>query len=806
VRIAAPCSLALAAPCLLALAAACGVQAPLPGGPSIQLSAGALHFEALAGGAGPPPQVVTVTNAGNAPLAPPVLGAVAYEGGAAWLDAAVSGTAAPFGITVRVATEGLAAGTWRASFPVSSPGAANSPRTVTVTCTVAPSYRISGRVTGKAVAGVTVELSGAASAAAVTDASGGYVFDALAGGDYAVTPSGGGALAFTPVSRGVTVAGSDVSGQDFSSWLPCAGVARWESRASGTASDLRGVASSGARAVAAGAGGTLRWSADGAAWAPASPALPPGDSFEDVAYGEGLFVAVGTSVEGTQYGGLVATSADGVAWTHRDSATSRALTGVAYGNGVFVAVGYGGALQRSEDGIRWTLAPPRTVEHLYGVAFVNGRFVATGNSGTILASEDGAAWEATSAGAGTQVNGVAFGGGLYVAVGAPMAGGGAARILTSTDLATWTDRSPAARLASLRRVAHAGGVFVATGSGVVTSSDGINWSCPVTPPAGAFAGGGLAWDGSRFLMAGAGGAILAASPGQVPCSASAWTAIASGATANLQGVAGSGAVAVAVGRSGTALWSGDAVDWAPASPALPPVHSLFDVAYGEGVFVAVGTDQEGLQTGGLVLTSADGMAWAPQASATTMGLMGVAYGDGAFVAVGNLGSLQVSPDGAAWSTVETGTTEHLDGVSFVNGRFVATGHSGTILASGDGAAWTAMNVDAGIQVNGIAHGAGLYVAVGHVVAGGGAARILTSPDLVTWTDRSPVAPLASLRRVVYAAGVFVAAGSGVLTSSDGITWSGQVIASAGPIGWGGVAWDGSRFLVAGNGGTILVAP
>jgi photosystem II stability/assembly factor-like uncharacterized protein len=58
----------------------------------------------------------------------------------------------------------------------------------------------------------------------------------------------------------------------------------------------------------------------------------PGKDLNAVAYGNGLFVAVG-------YGGTILTSPDGAGWTKRTSGTSNGLVGVAYGNNRFVAVG-----------------------------------------------------------------------------------------------------------------------------------------------------------------------------------------------------------------------------------------------------------------------------------------------------------------------------------------------------------------------------------------------------------------------------------------------------------------------------------
>jgi hypothetical protein len=88
-------------------------------------------------------------------------------------------------------------------------------------CTVTASfaintYSISGRVTSKnkGLAGVTMTLSGAASATVMTDTSGNYTFTELANGGYTVTPSKTG-YTFTPTNRAVTISGANVTGQDF---------------------------------------------------------------------------------------------------------------------------------------------------------------------------------------------------------------------------------------------------------------------------------------------------------------------------------------------------------------------------------------------------------------------------------------------------------------------------------------------------------------------------------------------------------------------------------------------------------------
>ena len=78
----------------------------------------------------------------------------------------------------------------------------------------APTYRLSGAVSGAVLQGVSVTLTGAATATTRTDAAGSYAFAGLAGGAYTVTPSLAG-YTFTPASLAVTLGGADMSGKSF---------------------------------------------------------------------------------------------------------------------------------------------------------------------------------------------------------------------------------------------------------------------------------------------------------------------------------------------------------------------------------------------------------------------------------------------------------------------------------------------------------------------------------------------------------------------------------------------------------------
>ncbi len=104
-----------------------------------------------------------------------------------------------------------------------------------VSKTIAPRaiYSISGTVNesgdsedvgvGGPLTGATVTLTGDASAATTTDASGNYTFSGLSNGSYTVTPSLAG-YTFSPTSSPVTISGANRTGQDFTGIATSGGI------------------------------------------------------------------------------------------------------------------------------------------------------------------------------------------------------------------------------------------------------------------------------------------------------------------------------------------------------------------------------------------------------------------------------------------------------------------------------------------------------------------------------------------------------------------------------------------------------
>jgi hypothetical protein len=198
----------------------------------------------------------------------------------------------------------------------------------------------------------------------------------------------------------------------------------------------------------------IRTSLDGINWTARTPSEVM--SFQDVSYGNGLFVAVART--GTN---RIMTSPDGITWTSRATNINPTFSGVAYGNGIWVALADGspgGTTFTSYDGITWSEQSTSFISN--SIFFANGIFV-TGNQW----SEDGINWNAA-----TNIfnpNQITYGNGYFVGV----VSSGTNRIFYSTTGKNWTG-IPAASDATFESIAFGQNKFVA---GATTGTNRINY-------------------------------------------------------------------------------------------------------------------------------------------------------------------------------------------------------------------------------------------------------------------------------------------------------------------------------------------
>lgn len=496
----------------------------------------------------------------------------------------------------------------------------------------------------------------------------------------------------------------------------------------------------------------------------------------DIAYGNATWVSVGKM-------GAVITSADGETWTPRTSATEADLRSVAFGNGMFVAVGK--EIVSSTNGAEWKKATVSAQGTFTSVLYAAGKFSAANDQGQVYDSTDGSSWTlAKSWGRppfepGPQLQSITYANGFYVAIDP------SGRLLQYGSR-QWEDSQGWGSECS--RILYLGGRFLGLCSGMVFTGtpDGRQWDRRDSKTYVLL--NDAIYDGRRYLAVGESGAIVS-SPDGVN-----WTELAKPRQApDYYAIEYANGLYVVAGDDGRIWTSKDGSAWTQKYGGVQV--DLAGVAEARNLVVAVGAD-------GAIFSSSSPWPWKwlRRFTGTTQPLHSVAAGTDLFVAVGDHGTVLTSADAKTWTTQPSGTAADLQSVIFAGGRFVAagnlTGGKAVILTSVDGLTWKAQQID-GTGIRGVAFGQGKFVLVG---AGG---LILTSPDGVAWT-RAKTPSQADLHGVAFGAGKFLAvggaSGAGVaLTSTDGSAWSKADGAGTQPLY--GVAYAGDRFFVVGGKGS-----
>jgi hypothetical protein len=245
---------------------------------------------------------------------------------------------------------------------------------------------------------------------------------------------------------------------------------------------------------------------------------------------------------------------------------------------------------------------------------------------------------------------------------------------------------------------------------------------------------------------------------------------------------------VAVGAYGTALTSGDGVQWTARTTGVNPgLVSLASVAWAGSGFLAGGSN-------GYLLSSPDGATWTlPPSSLGMMTFNGIATSGAQVLAVASQAVTATSTTGTTWVTQSNSPVDLYNGVAWAGTQYVMTGFA--ILTSPDGTTWTT-RVPQAAPYYGAAWSGTTMVAVGS------AGAVRTSPDGVTWTARAS-GTSAALRAVTWFKGLFVAVGDGgtIVTSPDGITWSARTSGVAGALA--GVAASATTAVAVGKAGLTL---
>ena len=249
-----------------------------------------------------------------------------------------------------------------------------------------------------------------------------------------------------------------------------------------------------------------------------------------------------------------------------------------------------------------------TFGSIRALTYGNGMWVVVGYSGLVLTSRNGTSWtkqiiksnskrwnQYTSANT-THLMDVAYNNGLWVVVGS------FGTILTSSDAISWKQQPTQGNI-SFQEIAYGNGMWAAVddNGNIFTSSNGNYWK-------------------------------------KINISASYMSIV----YANDMWIIGDSAGRLFTSRNGTS--------WTINEEASKLLGSINDIAYGNGMWVAVGNipyDHTPHQSN--ILTSKDGKTWQRQSGIKDF-LYSVAYGDGMWVTVGSRLSIHKSKDGQTWQT------------------------------------------------------------------------------------------------------------------------------------------------------------
>ena len=232
-------------------------------------------------------------------------------------------------------------------------------------------------------------------------------------------------------------------------------------------------------------------------------------------------------------------------------------------------------------------------------------------------------------------------------------------------------------------------------------------------------------------------------------------------------------IVVGVGNWGHRGMTIDGSRWVEVMNDPPPDGNdhtpdlLRGVGYGDGMFVAVGGDANGM-----IMTTTDGVTWDEDLFPQGTGWLGdVAYLDGTWVAVGGNGVVVRSTDGGVqWTQNEQSLDSPARTIIVAEGKFVAAGDNGSIAVSPDGLAWDQTFDPSGLGLQ-LAHGLDTFVGFASQWNGAGFDTACTvSDDAVAWAP----CPVSSASFGTPAAGdgaIVVQTEGGYAVTTDGTRWS-----------------------------------
>lgn len=460
-----------------------------------------------------------------------------------------------------------------------------------------------------------------------------------------------------------------------------------------------------------------------------------------------------------------------------------------------------------ELGTDWVPRWPTPTNNSVVDLAVNGssNLVAVGNHGTILSTNDLSTWTKVETGITDDVVGVVWTGAQYYAV--TLQG----KILVSNNSTTWTVKytSSTDQLSCVgwngSRVVAAGAYVNGStyGAVVVTSSDGTNWTRRTFPNMNPITR--MAWSGTMLvgIMNGAAISTLDGSSWAIhPLSVSSSTGAAN--TKSIVWTGGSSSPQFLI--SGDTVWhSYDGVVWSEYK-TLGGAAGAFLSWTGSELVVSAGSES----SGNVVLSSTDQQTFTNRSTGLPSNETYAVRYNGALVMVGQGGHVDYQLSLGTWTPSYVSSSS----LSIRDVAFNQSAASPLYVGVGSQMTWTSTDGNAWVEhaQSGKAFGSITWTGTQFVAAGLG---IWTSPDGVTWTNSVPVdanntqswATVAWINGKGYASGfdsgtnTVLSKTSDAATGGSGTTWTDSTMPAQ--VQSIAVNDDHSRLLAVGYSGIFL---
>lgn len=193
----------------------------------------------------------------------------------------------------------------------------------------------------------------------------------------------------------------------------------------------------------------------------------------------------------------------GVDWWNASLPSTEPYEDIAYGDGKFVAVINASTTKivYTYDGIIWSVVYTTNKLTLKRIIYANGKFWAFGTSSGVLWSEDGLVWHYENV-LGYSLSDVCYADSFFVGV--VNTGGSHRGVLVSEDGTIWTRYNNLPSSAGWDYIAYGDGILVSLASGTskaaVSYDGGINWIAVTLPISGSW--GGIAYGDGKFVVSG----------------------------------------------------------------------------------------------------------------------------------------------------------------------------------------------------------------------------------------------------------------------------------------------------------------